>query len=100
MDANALPALPLCPPDQRYTYHLLDKSAPFAGRFGRYRRLAVVRVDHHERLEGYVPPTIRDTRGVNVLKTWDDLSWGKTARSEYGAALLDAQVFLGEVSAA
>lgn len=90
--AAELPALPLCPPADRYTYHVVVSACTPAARcMGVYRRVAVLRVDHHERPAGYAPKTIREIRGVKICALWDKVSVGKTERSAFFRALSAAQ---------
>lgn len=82
----------LCPLSQRYTYHVLTAAAcmPASNKFGVYKRVAVVEVDHHERPIGFVPERIADCRGVRVMQLHDRLNVGTTEACAYGRALAQA----------
>ena len=72
---SELPSAPLCAPIDRYTYHVIASAARMpASCWGRYGRVAIVRVDHHERPLGYVPERIVNLRGVRVVSDEDRLS--------------------------
>ena len=85
---------PLVPVTDRYTYHVLTAAAKMPGKCrGVYKRVAVLRVDHHEREVGFVPKTIREMRGVEVVRTWERCNVGKTNACAYKVALCEAEQF-------
>ena len=91
-DFDALPSLPLCSPAERYTYHVVSSAAPMGGaKFGVYKRVAVVEVDHHERPIGFVPERIAAARGVKVVWIRDRCSVGTTDACAYRVALRSAE---------
>lgn len=97
----ALPSLPLCPEQARYTYHVLTAAAQMSGSCrGVYKRVAVVKVDHHEHPAGFVPKTIREGRGVEIVRAWERLSVGKTERCAYQIALRHAATLAINLAAA
>ncbi len=95
-----LPSLPLCPASERYSYHVVVSSAsmPSSCR-GVYKRIAVLKVDHHEHPAGFVPKTIRELRGVTIERTWEKLAVGKTERCAYRVALAAANELIVELAA-
>lgn len=89
---------PLAAPAERYTYHLLVSSAQMPNSCkGVYKRIAILRVDHHERPIGFVPKTIREMRGVEIVRTWERLNVGTTERCAYKLALREAETALAEL---
>lgn len=95
METRSLPTIPLCSPEARYTYHVVASAAcmPASCKFGVYRRVAVIEVDHHERPLGYVPERVADLRGVRITWLADRLNVGKTADCAYNRALIEARAF-------
>lgn len=51
---------------------------------------------HHERESGYVPRTIREVRGVEIVRTWERLHVGKTDACAYRVALVEAETYAAE----
>ena len=91
---------PLPSPADRYSFHLLIAAANMGSSCkGVYKRIAILRVDHHEREIGYVPKTIRAVRGVEIVRTWERLNVGKTERCAYKVALAEAQQALTDMRA-
>jgi hypothetical protein len=87
----------IIPASGRYTFHVLTASASMPSSCkGTYKRVAVLRVDHHEREVGYVPKTIREMRGVEIVKTWERLHVGKTESCAYRVALAEAETYVAE----
>lgn len=100
-DRNALPSLPLCSERERYTYHVISSAAPMPSSCkGVYKRVAVLRVDHHERPIGYKPERIAEVRGVEIIDTWERLNVGSTERCAYRRALADARVLAQKLARA
>ena len=95
-----LPSLPLCPEAERYSYHLVVSSACMPNScWGVYKRIAVLRIDHHERPAGFMPVIIRETRGVKIERLWDKLHVGKTDHCAFKVALRKATELLAELTA-
>lgn len=93
-----LPSLPLCPVAARYTYHVIDSNAAMPSScWGRYKRVAILRVDRHERPADFEPRAIRNTRGVEIVRSWERLSVGSTERCAYRAALALAHNLADEI---
>lgn len=87
----------IVPASDRYTFHVLVSSAKMPNTCkGVYKRVAVLRVDHHEREPGFVPKTIREMRGVEIAKTWEKLNVGKTEACAYRVALAEAETYAAE----
>ena len=85
------------PASARYTFHVLVSSASMPNNCkGTYKRVAVLRVDHHEREVGYTPKTIREIRGVEIMRTWERLNVGKTDACAYRVALSEADTYAEE----
>jgi hypothetical protein len=81
----------------RYTFHVLVSSASMPNNCkGTYKRVAVLRVDHHEREVGYTPKTIREIRGVEIVRTWERLHVGKTDACAYRVAIAEAETYAAE----
>lgn len=95
-DANAQP---LCSLFARYSYHVVTSAAcmPASCKFGIYKRVAIVEVDHHERPSDYVPERIVDLRGVRVAALWDRLNVGLTEQCAYRRALVEAESMAAEL---
>jgi hypothetical protein len=95
----ALPSLPLCPTSARYTYHVVVSAAQMPNTCkGVYKRIAVLRVDRHERPVDWTPQTIRACRGVEIVETWERLNVGLTERCAFKRALVEANELQGRLS--
>jgi hypothetical protein len=97
---HALPSLPLCPEAERYSYHIVVSSACMPNScWGVYKRVALVRIDHHERVSGFMPKVIREGRGIKIERVWDKLNVGTTDRCAFKVALREATELLADLSA-
>jgi hypothetical protein len=102
-DAQTQPTIstgraPLCPESERYTYHALESSATLPGKWGAgYKKRVILRVDHHEREVGFVPATIREMVGVEIVYSWAPTKPGKTARCQYARDKAECEAVLARL---
>ncbi|MDP3939044.1 MAG: hypothetical protein Q8R92_13045 [Deltaproteobacteria bacterium] len=78
-------------------YIVMSAGSPRKGRFGNYRRVAVVRLAPG--FEGVPKMISTRTRGVaEIIRVWERLSVGKTDRGAYQIALGEAQQLAAELN--
>ena len=101
MQTSPIATTPLVSPAARYSYHMLISAAqmPSSSR-GVYKRIAILRVDHHERPIDFAPKTIRELRGVEIVQLWDRLNVGTSDRCAFKVAEREALAALAELRGA